>query len=716
MSFTAINLRPSAPSLSTARNSLHTSHGSTSLATPTQHQPEPNATIRAPSIADEDPESDDDVEPLDSDEFKASCALQEPSIVRRNMEDLITLLNTTCLDLNPDYQRDVVWTRKRMSSLIDSLIENYYVPPIIFNTIREDGPNGPLVRRICVDGKQRLTSVSLFMSGQIPCHDTDRRSWYYCQRLDDTSARRRILPDSWKRTFRNKEFICVEYESLSRAMEEECFARVQMGVPLSPAEKIRATNGPWQDLARSFEAEFSDIVTLASTDRSGGFRHVLTCFAQIIEMYHSSSPDGQPVFRGAYSALGTFVKNAPPLDPPTRNHMRKVFEIFRDINHTYPSTFQNNGYSHAKNFAPIEIIAVACLISKHHGRSIDLLKNDILLMRRLIRQEFQALTTNRKIWKTVWKFIEDLEQYSGATDGTTVRKDGKPNAAVLNKSRASHQTSPKTPSSRAGAKDVTNRTSGVRTQAVQETSLQDVPPHTVVTHGGRSMNIPSTAVPTSKSRTSLEASHTRLTDPARIQKLPKLDERALLTPAPSDSTSPKSPVSADDTPVSVASKSLTQKINPARLSSFRAVASNKTTAEQSPFTSPSKSTGVPSTPAVPLRPEGQTLPANLGKPRTPSVMALQKSPDALPSAQKKMPGPRNALATKGQNYARYAGVTGTTQNTIANAIKNAALKAEHESVPMKRTASEVLPQDGVRSPKSPRQSFVRKPRMSGAPN
>jgi uncharacterized protein with ParB-like and HNH nuclease domain len=39
-------------------------------------------------------------------------------------------MNGPYLDLAPHYQRDVVWSRKAMSLLIDSMLKGYYIPPV----------------------------------------------------------------------------------------------------------------------------------------------------------------------------------------------------------------------------------------------------------------------------------------------------------------------------------------------------------------------------------------------------------------------------------------------------------------------------------------------------------------------------------------------------------------------------------------------------------
>jgi len=48
--------------------------------------------------------------------------------------------------------------------IIDSLFHNFYVPPIILAVTRDDEGNEI---RICIDGKQRLTSIVKFLAGSV---------------------------------------------------------------------------------------------------------------------------------------------------------------------------------------------------------------------------------------------------------------------------------------------------------------------------------------------------------------------------------------------------------------------------------------------------------------------------------------------------------------------------------------------------------------------
>lgn len=58
----------------------------------------------------------------------------------------------------------VVWPEQKQVKLLDSIYRNFYVPPIVFAVSRDR--NGELTR-MCVDGKQRLTSIQKFMDGQV---------------------------------------------------------------------------------------------------------------------------------------------------------------------------------------------------------------------------------------------------------------------------------------------------------------------------------------------------------------------------------------------------------------------------------------------------------------------------------------------------------------------------------------------------------------------
>jgi uncharacterized protein with ParB-like and HNH nuclease domain len=62
----------------------------------------------------------------------------------------------------------------------DQVKENFYIPPIILNKKPRPNPDATAQQYalVCVDGKQRLSSVMAFVKGLIPCHDHRGEKWY----------------------------------------------------------------------------------------------------------------------------------------------------------------------------------------------------------------------------------------------------------------------------------------------------------------------------------------------------------------------------------------------------------------------------------------------------------------------------------------------------------------------------------------------------------
>ncbi|KAI0314934.1 hypothetical protein OF83DRAFT_1085318 [Amylostereum chailletii] len=95
--------------------------------------------------------------------------LRAPRMTQYAVNSIHDQLVDGAIDLDPPYQRDVVWPEAKQIGLIDSLIRNYYIPPVIFAVkTAEDGSE----TRVCIDGKQRLTSVQKFIDGLIPHRDS----------------------------------------------------------------------------------------------------------------------------------------------------------------------------------------------------------------------------------------------------------------------------------------------------------------------------------------------------------------------------------------------------------------------------------------------------------------------------------------------------------------------------------------------------------------
>lgn len=104
-------------------------------------------------------------------------------------------------------------------------------------------------------------------------------------------------------------------------------------------------------------------------------------------------------------------------------HLRFVFAQFQDLVEEDRSTFENNSYRRIKTFASIELVGVCCLLSqKSAERTTGMLRGDILTMRAHLREVHSDLRMNKSCWLTVWRYIDQLEHYRGAVDGSTILK------------------------------------------------------------------------------------------------------------------------------------------------------------------------------------------------------------------------------------------------------------------------------------------------------
>lgn len=259
--------------------------------------------------------------------------------------------------------------------------------------------------------------------------------------------RKLILPDAAREEFMKIEVLCTEYKDLTETQEIELFQRVQLGKPLTQAEAFRATQGSWQDFAKLYERDFADVVNLVKQTRASGFRGILACFSQIYECLDPSQANGVPRLRNSIRSLELLCSNPQSLDKLTKSHLRSVFELFQDLIDLDRSIFEDNGYKNIKTFAPMELIAVSCLLSQKMERPIGMLRGDILVMRTFLRERHPDLRVNPQCWASVWSFIEGLEKMRGAVDGSTIEKNtwntgGRPRQPRTTQIRATRPSQP----------------------------------------------------------------------------------------------------------------------------------------------------------------------------------------------------------------------------------------------------------------------------------
>ncbi|KAI0074912.1 hypothetical protein K474DRAFT_1647415 [Panus rudis PR-1116 ss-1] len=355
----------------------------------------------------EDDESDvplsQNVSPSKKKSKKANNANDGPTLIRDALrmhrsanystESLYSQMISDDISLDADYQREVVWPETKMIGVIDSLFRNYYIPPIIFAVNQtEDGSQ----RRICIDGKQRLTSIQKYKGDK-----------YFFKENSGRRGKGKLLPQKYKNLFKMKTLVCVEYDNLTGDQEREIFQRVQLGMALTPAEKMQAINTKRASFIRDLLSDYvTDTDSLEShldwdTSRAADFRGIASAVYALENWSSTVAP--------AIASLTKWLQQPSDFPEPLRRNARHAFAIFLELakHRDWSSVFKMAG---VKRVAPLEFVYIPVLISLYKNQfTMAQLSDAIGKMRVHIRSREQDIRLNTRCVKIMVSFIKSLK-------------------------------------------------------------------------------------------------------------------------------------------------------------------------------------------------------------------------------------------------------------------------------------------------------------------
>ncbi|KAI0712931.1 hypothetical protein C8T65DRAFT_774412 [Cerioporus squamosus] len=345
---------------------------------------------------------DEEEEDYNPDEFDLGPCLSVPAARLYTTKQLHTLIHEGVIDLNPAYQREVVWPEAKQMKLLDSIWRNYYVPPIVFAVIRDE--DGEEVR-CCVDGKQRLTSIQKFFDGQIPYkHWRTGKSWWYTSSQAQRNARPEV-PRQWKADFAAKTITCVEYYNLPQIQERDIFQRVQLGVALSAAEKLQAipslrTEWIIELQSRFFQHEDNLTQKMDIASKRGQDFQLIAGLVYCCDQYPERA---QPSSKNLERWLTSDAK-------PPRQFKETMLDVFCALWRIATDRKLNRGFSEIKKrVAPAEFVFTAgVVLYVLRDASFEERAQAIYDMRTHIRQKFSDVRMRSDIIKELWSFIETL--------------------------------------------------------------------------------------------------------------------------------------------------------------------------------------------------------------------------------------------------------------------------------------------------------------------
>lgn len=157
----------------------------------------------------------------------------------QSISSIVNDLKNNMIDLNAIYQRDIVWDVEDKSMYINSVIIGVAGNNITLNTDKKG-------TKICMDGKQRCSSLREFTENKFPVCDIDisdkTKEYYYGPSLDNISCTDKtkinILTPELRNKFNNRKVNIVMYVNLDYNQQTEIFNRIQYGKKLTNGEIV----------------------------------------------------------------------------------------------------------------------------------------------------------------------------------------------------------------------------------------------------------------------------------------------------------------------------------------------------------------------------------------------------------------------------------------------------------------------------------------------
>jgi len=141
------------------------------------------------------------------------------------------------IDLYPEFQREKVWSEKKQQYFIDTILKGWGVPKLY---LAVEGEN----YYICVDGKQRLIALFLFLSNKLRLNKKFSGS--------DGGKLYTNLPPTKQDIIDDYKLPIEEVRDYTEEEISELFKRLQGGSPLNSGEKLMAISGDLKKMIKRF--------------------------------------------------------------------------------------------------------------------------------------------------------------------------------------------------------------------------------------------------------------------------------------------------------------------------------------------------------------------------------------------------------------------------------------------------------------------------------
>ncbi|KAI0698000.1 hypothetical protein BC835DRAFT_1468970 [Cytidiella melzeri] len=351
------------------------------------------------------------------DSYKVRGALRAPRTITLSAGSLYEQLHANDINLDAEYQRgkdgmiafDGLYAYEAFQilvlGLIDSLFRNFYIPPVIFSaTELPDGTS----QKVCIDGKQRLTSIWRCHAVLTPLLSRFTNEKFFFKELPDRKEKGKLLPERYRKIFVNKQLVCMEYSDMTDSDEREVFQRVQLGMALTPAEKLQAVHSDASVFLHELQQEYvndrlADHLEWDIT-RAADFRCLSTA-VYILEKTPTTTSPG-------IATVHKWLEESEAFSHDFAERVHQTLRIFVWLAEDQECSHCFNLEKEKKKLkvSPLEFVATVVLIHQHNSKAtLRQLSDAIRKMRLDVRSVEQDIRLNSRCMRIVMTFIKTLK-------------------------------------------------------------------------------------------------------------------------------------------------------------------------------------------------------------------------------------------------------------------------------------------------------------------
>lgn len=236
-----------------------------------------------------------------------------------DVKTIIDRVNAGDIDLQPEFQRQEVWTRGKKKKLIDTILREWSIPPIhLVQT---------LDRRLEVlDGQQRLSSIVDFYNNRFSINGNITPNDEYVQSLHGVFYKN--LDDDGRRNFEQYTIRCFRITDYAPEEPSELFYRLNQPTMLTSGEQRNALFGPAREQLKEVVRHFEG---LGNNKESIGFSNNRLAYDDIFARVLFFMERGDFGVKSTEARISERFREKRSFDSNLVDRVRKASVFFTDM-------------------------------------------------------------------------------------------------------------------------------------------------------------------------------------------------------------------------------------------------------------------------------------------------------------------------------------------------------------------------------------------------